>query len=85
MRATRQRLEEALKNPAVYDAVLDADELSGYFDWSRGDSDEKAAENIRRARLVTAERQGRRNIYRLADRHVAHIVEDALAHAAEET
>ncbi|MGE0321986.1 MAG: ArsR/SmtB family transcription factor [Polyangiaceae bacterium] len=38
---------------------------------------------LRDARLVAAERDGKRIIYRLADDHVAQIVEDALAHAAE--
>ncbi len=38
---------------------------------------------LRDARLVCATREGRRVIYRLADRHVAHIVEDALSHARE--
>lgn len=38
---------------------------------------------LRRKRLVIAERDGRRMIYRLLDEHVAHIVEDALKHANE--
>lgn len=38
---------------------------------------------LRRNDLVTAERDGRRMIYSLADEHVAHIVEDALEHANE--
>ena len=38
---------------------------------------------LREAHLVVAEREGRQMIYRLADRHVAHIVEDALAHVDE--
>ncbi len=38
---------------------------------------------LRTARLVVAERDGRTQLYRLADRHVAHIVHDALAHVAE--
>ncbi len=38
---------------------------------------------LRRARLILDERRGRRVIYRLADHHVSHLVEDALAHAAE--
>jgi DNA-binding transcriptional ArsR family regulator len=33
--------------------------------------------------LVISERRGRRVLYRLADHHVAHIVEDAIAHARE--
>jgi ArsR family transcriptional regulator len=39
--------------------------------------------HLRAARLVTAERDGRRVIYRLHDRHVATLVNDALAHARE--
>jgi len=38
---------------------------------------------LRDAHLVTATRTGRRVLYALADHHVAHIVRDALAHAAE--
>lgn len=38
---------------------------------------------LRDARLVVAERQGRHVRYRLHDAHVAHIVQDAVAHAAE--
>ena len=38
---------------------------------------------LREARLIAADRRGRRVIYRLADHHVPHLVEDALAHAAE--
>lgn len=38
---------------------------------------------LRDARLIVAEREGRRVIYRLADHHVSHIVEDALSHAQE--
>ncbi len=38
---------------------------------------------LRRARLVEARREGRQQLYRLADHHVAHIVADALAHAGE--
>lgn len=40
---------------------------------------------LRRARLVTARRDGRRMMYSLLDDHVAHIVEDALKHANEPT
>lgn len=39
---------------------------------------------LRDARLVASEREGKRIIYRLADAHVAQIVEDAVAHAAED-
>ncbi len=38
---------------------------------------------LREAGLVRAERHGRRIEYALADRHVAKIVGDAVAHAAE--
>jgi DNA-binding transcriptional ArsR family regulator len=38
---------------------------------------------LKRARLVVAARAGKQVIYALADRHVATIVEDALAHAGE--
>lgn len=38
---------------------------------------------LREARLVCAERQGRRQLYQLADHHVAHIVRDAIAHVSE--
>jgi ArsR family transcriptional regulator, zinc-responsive transcriptional repressor len=38
---------------------------------------------LRDAGLVVGERSGKRVIYRLDDHHVAHIVEDALAHAIE--
>lgn len=38
---------------------------------------------LRGARLVTFERVGKRVIYDLHDKHVAHIVEDALLHACE--
>lgn len=38
---------------------------------------------LREAGLVRAERRGRRIEYALADRHVAKIVADAVAHAAE--
>ncbi len=39
---------------------------------------------LREARLVKSERDGKRIIYRLVDQHVAQIVEDAVAHAAED-
>jgi DNA-binding transcriptional ArsR family regulator len=38
---------------------------------------------LRSARLVHAERHGREIAYSLADAHVAHIVADAVSHAAE--
>lgn len=38
---------------------------------------------LRRERLVTARREGRRMMYSLLDAHVAHIVEDAIKHANE--
>ena len=38
---------------------------------------------LRRGRLVEGERDGRHMMYRLVDHHVAHIVRDAVAHAAE--
>lgn len=38
---------------------------------------------LRGARLVTSKRVGKRVIYDLNDKHVAHIVEDALLHASE--
>ena len=38
---------------------------------------------LRQARLVTSQRDGKRVIYQLADHHVAHIVKDAVRHAAE--
>lgn len=39
--------------------------------------------HLRDARLVNAERQGKRVVYRLNDEHVSCIVEDALRHAGE--
>lgn len=39
--------------------------------------------HLRDARLVNAERQGKRVVYRLNDEHVGCIVEDALTHAVE--
>jgi DNA-binding transcriptional ArsR family regulator len=39
--------------------------------------------HLREARLVHGERQGKRIVYRLDDAHVGCIVEDAIAHAAE--
>ena len=38
---------------------------------------------LRAANLVVGEREGRHVRYRLADAHVAHIVEDAVMHANE--
>lgn len=38
---------------------------------------------LRAANLVLGERDGRHVRYRLVDEHVAHIVEDAVVHAAE--
>jgi DNA-binding transcriptional ArsR family regulator len=38
---------------------------------------------LRERRLVVAERDGKRSIYRLTDEHVGCIVEDALRHAGE--
>lgn len=40
---------------------------------------------LREARLVRADRRGKRVFYRLDDHHVAHIVEDALVHVAEQS
>ncbi len=39
---------------------------------------------LREAHLVTTERDGKSVIYALADRHIAHLVEDALVHAGEQ-
>ena len=39
---------------------------------------------LREAALVTGERHGREVVYSVADEHVAHIVRDAVAHAAEQ-
>lgn len=39
---------------------------------------------LRQSGLVTAERLGREVRYHVADRHVAHVVADALAHARED-
>jgi DNA-binding transcriptional ArsR family regulator len=39
---------------------------------------------LKAASVVTGERSGREVLYRLADHHLAHIVVDAVAHAAEE-
>ncbi len=40
---------------------------------------------LKGAGVVAGERAGREVLYRLADHHLAHIVVDAVAHAAEET
>ncbi len=40
---------------------------------------------LKAAGVVTGERSGREVLYRLADHHLAHIVVDAVAHAAEDT
>jgi len=39
---------------------------------------------LRDANLITGRREGRRMIYALQDEHVARIVEDTIAHVAEE-
>ncbi|MGA8329059.1 MAG: metalloregulator ArsR/SmtB family transcription factor [Mycobacterium sp.] len=39
---------------------------------------------LKAASVVTGERSGREVLYRLADHHLAHIVVDAVAHAAED-
>lgn len=38
---------------------------------------------LRQAHLVTVERAGREAIYEVADRHISHIVEDAITHVLE--
>lgn len=38
---------------------------------------------LRDGNLVTTQRQGKAIIYALADRHIAHLIEDAIAHAGE--
>jgi len=38
---------------------------------------------LRSARLVSTRREGKQVIYDLQDKHVAHIVEDAILHASE--
>lgn len=38
---------------------------------------------LRQAGIVAVERTGREAVYRLADHHVAHVVDDAVAHALE--
>lgn len=40
---------------------------------------------LRDADLLTGERQGKEVVYSLADHHIAHIVGDAITHAAERT
>lgn len=39
---------------------------------------------LRMAGLVDAEHEGRQRLYRIADEHVTHIVQDAVRHAAED-
>ncbi len=39
---------------------------------------------LRDARLVDAQRDGRRVLYRIHDAHVAHIIEDAITHVQEQ-
>jgi ArsR family transcriptional regulator, zinc-responsive transcriptional repressor len=38
---------------------------------------------LRAADLVASERRGREVIYRIADSHVTHLIEDAIAHVTE--
>lgn len=38
---------------------------------------------LREARLVTVERAGREALYEVADRHISHVVEDAITHVLE--
>jgi len=40
---------------------------------------------LRDAQLLTGDRQGKQVVYSLADDHIAHIVGDAITHAAEGT
>jgi len=40
--------------------------------------------NLRAANVVTVNRVGREATYDLADRHIAHVVEDAISHALED-
>lgn len=40
---------------------------------------------LREANLISSHREGRRVIYALQDEHVARIVEDTIAHVAEES
>jgi DNA-binding transcriptional ArsR family regulator len=39
--------------------------------------------NLRTANVVTVERNGREATYSLADRHIAHVIEDAVSHSLE--
>lgn len=39
--------------------------------------------NLRNAGLVTAQRSGKEVVYEVADRHVTHVISDALAHVLE--
>jgi len=39
--------------------------------------------NLRAANVVTVERLGREATYSLADRHIAHVIEDAVSHSME--
>ena len=39
---------------------------------------------LKDAHLVTSERRGRSIVYSLADQHIAHVLEDAIAHAGED-
>ena len=40
---------------------------------------------LRQAGIVTVSRTGREAAYELADHHIAHVVDDAIAHVTEET
>jgi DNA-binding transcriptional ArsR family regulator len=40
--------------------------------------------NLRIANVVTVERVGREATYSLADRHIAHVIEDAVSHSLED-
>jgi len=40
--------------------------------------------NLRTANVVTVDRVGREATYSLADKHIAHVVEDAISHVLED-
>ncbi len=61
---------------------LSAGELQKLVDGEQSAVSHQLA-SLRRQRLVSVARDGRRMIYSLLDEHVAHIVEDAIKHANE--
>jgi len=83
-------LFKALSSPsrlAILQLLIDAPSTVSALVAATGQSQPLVSQhlkNLRSANVVTVERVGREATYSLTDRHIAHVVEDAISHVLED-